>query len=79
MSEFKSPTSRLVRLFRKSREQWKQRAAEKQKRLRALEVKVRDLRESRDRWKQQARHAQQELHDLQAQLYREPKKGGASL
>jgi hypothetical protein len=27
MPEFKSPTSRLARVFRKSRDQWKQRAA----------------------------------------------------
>ena len=43
MEEFKSPTSRLARLFRKGRDNWKQRALEKQKRVRALEVKVRDL------------------------------------
>ncbi len=42
MQEFKSSASRLARLFRTSRDQWKQRAAEKQKKLRALEIKVRD-------------------------------------
>jgi chromosome segregation ATPase len=79
MPEFKSPTSRLARLFRQSRDQWKQRAAEKQKKLRALEIKVRDLRESRDRWKQQAQNAQQELRDLNAQVHTEQKKGLSSL
>lgn len=79
MPEFKSPTSRLARLFRKSRDQWKQRAAEKQKKLRALEIKVRDLRESRERWKQQAQNAQQELRDLNAQLHTEQKKGLSSV
>ena len=43
MQEFKSPTSRLARLFRNGRDNWKERALEKQKKLRALEIKVRDL------------------------------------
>ncbi|MGK7877720.1 MAG: hypothetical protein AB4426_31775 [Xenococcaceae cyanobacterium] len=42
MQEFKSYASRLARLFRTSRDQWKQRVAEKQKKLRALQIKVRD-------------------------------------
>jgi NifB/MoaA-like Fe-S oxidoreductase len=54
MPEFKSSTSRLARLFRSSRDQWKERAAVKQKKLRALEIKVRDLSESRARWKDRA-------------------------
>lgn len=52
MEGFKSAESRLLRLFQKSREQWKQRAAEKQKKLRAMEVKVRDLSASREHWKE---------------------------
>jgi hypothetical protein len=43
MQEFKSPSSRLARLFHKGRDNWKLRALEKQKKLRALEIKVRDL------------------------------------
>lgn len=54
MEEFKSPTSRLARLFRKGRDNWKQRALEKQKKVRALEVKVRDLSNSREYWKKRA-------------------------
>ena len=75
MKDFKSSASRLARLFHASRDRWKQRAAEKQKKLRALEIKVRDLSESRDQWKQRARSAQQELRDLKAQVKAEPKKG----
>jgi hypothetical protein len=36
--EFKSPTSRLAHLFRAGRENWKEKALEKQKKLRALEI-----------------------------------------
>lgn len=78
MQEFKSSASRLARLFHNSREQWKQRAAAKQKKLRALEIKVRDLSESRKRWKERALTLEQELHELKAQSQTEPKKRGAS-
>jgi hypothetical protein len=52
--EFKSPTSRLARLFRAGRDNWKEKALEKQKKLRALEIKVRDLSASREYWKNRA-------------------------
>lgn len=61
MQEFKSPSSRLARLFHKGRENWKQRALEKQKKLRALEIKVRDLSTSRDYWKNRAKIAEEKL------------------
>lgn len=76
MPEFKSSTSRLARLFRSSRDQWKERAAVKQKKLRALEIKVRDLSESRARWKDRAVQLDQEVNELKAQIQTEaPKKG----
>ncbi|MDM8559888.1 hypothetical protein QUF82_13725 [Thiotrichales bacterium HSG14] len=46
MKKFKSSASRLVRFFQKSRDNWKARSADKQKRIKALEIKVRDLTES---------------------------------
>ena len=61
MQEFKSPTSRLARLFRNGRDNWKERALEKQKKLRALEIKVRDLSASRDYWKSRAKNAESKL------------------
>lgn len=68
MQGFKSSESRLARLFKNSREQWKERAAAKQKKLRAIEVKVRDLSASRDRWKERALKAEHEQHQLQKEL-----------
>ena len=59
--EFKSPTSRLARLFRAGRDNWKEKALEKQKKLRALEIKVRDLSASREYWKNRAIAAEQGL------------------
>lgn len=66
MQKYKSSTSRLVRLFHNSREQWKQRAADKQKKLRALETKVRDLSTSREQWKRRAHSAEEALRELKA-------------
>lgn len=78
MQEYKSPPERLARLFKQSRDQWKARAAQKQKRLRALEIKVRDLRTSRDYWKRQAQQATASLGAIQEAPSARPKKGGLS-
>ncbi|WP_168646502.1 hypothetical protein, partial [Dolichospermum sp. UHCC 0259] len=60
MEGFKSSESRLVRLFQKGREQWRKRAAEKQRKMRGMEIKIRDLSASRDLWKSKALSAQQQ-------------------
>ena len=39
MQEFKSPVSRLARLFQKGRDSWKEKALDRQKKLRTLEIK----------------------------------------
>jgi hypothetical protein len=41
MKDFKSSTSRLARLFKKSRDAWKGHSADKQKKIRALKIKIR--------------------------------------
>lgn len=48
MQEFKSPVSRLARLFQKGRDSWKEKALDRQQKIRALEIKVRDLSLSRE-------------------------------
>ncbi|MEH1766722.1 hypothetical protein [Nostoc sp.] len=72
--EFKSPTSRLARLFRAGRDNWKQRALEKQKKLRALEIKVRDLSASREYWKNRAIAAEQGVPQENGEVFTEGKK-----
>ena len=66
--EFKSSPARLVRLFRRSRDIWKQRAADKQRALKKLRITVRDISESRDHWKAVARQQSQEIATLRLQL-----------
>jgi len=68
MNEYKSEASRLARLFKRSRDNWKKRSNSKQKKIRALETKVRDISRSRSSWKEKAKQAQQELAELKKQM-----------
>jgi hypothetical protein len=51
---FPKDYARQARLFRQSRERWKQRCAAKQDEIRYLRIRLRDLEASRARWKQVA-------------------------
>ena len=75
MKKFKSPVSRLARLFKKSRDNWKEKALKKQKKLRAIEIKVRDLSLSREHWKSRAQEAEKQLRQLKVSQQERQKKG----
>jgi hypothetical protein len=64
---YKSSIQRLAHLFRESRDTWKQRAAEKQKKLRAQEIRIRDLEKSRELWKHRAQIAEHEVRTYRQQ------------
>jgi chromosome segregation ATPase len=66
--QFQSSYARQARLFYHSRELWRQRAADKQREIRALRIKVRDLAASREHWKGQAGQLAEQVHHLQAEL-----------
>jgi hypothetical protein len=51
---FAKDYARQARLFRASRDRWKQRCAAKQDEIRYLRVRLRDLEASRQRWKHEA-------------------------
>jgi hypothetical protein len=67
-TEYKCPPARLARVFRRSRDVWKQRAADKQRALKKMRITVRDLTDSRDRWKALARQQAQQLADWRGQV-----------
>ena len=67
-TEYKSTPARLARVFRRSRDTWKRRAADKQRALKKLRITARDLSDSRDRWKALARQQSQQIAALRAQL-----------
>ena len=58
--------ARKARKLRASRDQWKQRSAEKQKQIRQLRVTNRDLSTSRDQWKARVKESEQQLRALQS-------------
>ena len=49
---YKTPLKKLSAFFESSRNKWRERSADKQKRIDELEVKVRDLTKSRNNWKE---------------------------
>lgn len=58
--------TKLAGVFRKSRDTWKRRATEKQRRLKASLGKIRDLIRSRDQWKAEAKQLQEQLRQFEA-------------
>lgn len=52
---YKTPLNKLIQFFKTSRDKWKAKSAEKQKRIDFLETKIRDLTRSRDKWKNKAK------------------------
>jgi hypothetical protein len=66
-TDYKSPPARLARLFCRSRDTWKRRAALKQARIKKMRITVRDLTASRDHWKARAQQQAAELAALRSQ------------
>ena len=64
MKNYKTPAERLARIFKKGRDMWRIRATEKQNKIRALEIKVRDLSNSRNNWKERAKIAFDKLKEI---------------
>jgi hypothetical protein len=54
MNDLKTPVARLLRLARSARDGLKDKALERQQRLRAAQVRIRDLEHSRSYWKTRA-------------------------
>ena len=68
--DYKSAPHQLVRFFRQSRDQWRQRAKQYHGTLRALEIRVRDLEASRAHWR--SRYFEVRPHPLRARAHRDP-------
>ena len=68
MKGYKSSENRLVYLFKEGREKWKERALSKQKKLRAMDIKVRDLALSREKWKEKALQLEASLQEKELEI-----------
>ena len=66
--------SRQARYFRETRENWKNKAQDKQDKLRANDQKIRDLSRSRDKWKARARQERQKVKALEKEVEKLKKK-----
>lgn len=54
---YRSPTSKLLRFFRRSRDQWKQKCQTAKRENKSLKIRLAKMTESRDRWKAKAKSA----------------------
>ncbi len=68
MTNYKSDSSRLARLFRKSRDLWKERSNEKQTQLKLKDNTIRDLKISRKNWKNKSKGYKEELDKISKEL-----------
>ena len=76
MKGYKSSETRLLYLFKDGREKWKERALSKQKKLRAMEIKVRDISLSREKWKEKALQLEASLKEKEFIIEKLKKKIG---
>ncbi len=68
MKGYKTDDSRLIGIFKDSRDAWKTKCVFKQKRIKALEIKLRDTASSRGQWKQKTKFFQTQLASSEALL-----------
>ena len=61
VKEYKCSLARQVRLVCRSRDTWKQRAADKQATIKKMRITLRDLTDSRNRWKAEAQQQAAEV------------------
>jgi len=52
---YRSPISKLLRFFRRSRDQWKAKCKTAKQENKSLKTRLAKMKESRDRWKAEAR------------------------
>jgi hypothetical protein len=64
---YKSPRSKLVSFFEKSRNQWKSKCLEAKATIKRLNNRIRYLESSKAQWKDRAKELQKELGRVKAQ------------
>jgi hypothetical protein len=65
---FQTPARILIPKLVASREGWKCKAAERKRRLKAAQIRIRDLEASRGRWHERARATERDACELRQQL-----------
>jgi len=60
---FRSPISKLLRFFRRSRDQWKEKCKAAKREKKSLKYRLAKMTESRDRWKAKARSIGKDIQE----------------
>lgn len=68
VKQFKSPLSKLLAFFRKSRDRWKAKAQKMTEKWRKAHVQMRAAERSRDHWKQVARNEKEKRKQAEREL-----------
>ena len=68
IESFATPLRILAPKLLRSRDGWKRKAAERKRRLKAAQVKIRDLQDSRQCWKERVEKTEGECEQLREQL-----------
>ncbi len=75
MDDYCSSPERLASWFLESRNNWKEKALNKQKELRKAGIKIRDLENSREKWKAKAKEWMAKVKKLEEETKLLQKKG----
>jgi hypothetical protein len=65
-TEYRSPISKLLRFFRRSRDQWKAKCQAAKKENKSLKIRLAKMKESRDRWRAKAKAQSGNQDDAEA-------------
>jgi F0F1-type ATP synthase membrane subunit b/b' len=72
---YRSPVTKLLRFFCRSRDQWKDKCKTAKRENKSLKTRLAKMKESRDRWKAEARGMREKLR-AEACSVEEPAKNG---
>ena len=75
MDNYCSSPERLASWFLESRNNWKEKALNKQKELRKAGIKIRDLENSREKWKAKVKECMAKVKKLEEEIKLLQKKG----
>ncbi len=73
---YRSPVAKLLRFFRRSRDQWKDKCKTAKRENKSLKTRLAKMKESRDRWRVEARGLRGELRAETARVEEPAKNGG---
>jgi hypothetical protein len=71
---YRSPISKLLRFFRRSRDKWKAKCKEAKRENKSLKYCLAKMTESRDRWKAEARALRKGTPEVTMQAAEKPQK-----